>query len=257
MPVEAKFRRVLSRRDLILYGLVILTPPAPYPLYGIVQQVSHGHAALSYLVAMIGMLFTGNSCENVRCISVRGLDIHVCATCLERACRISRGLGDDSRLFSNPLTKRHLCCAHCSENAALGSISRMGSVVHHRNHSNKCARNSGHCQSQYSHDVYHERLRAPIHLPRGTFRSGPARPGRSPLPSRTYSAANFRLALPHTGRGYRYSFVHRFRRDLDTCGRHCSPRTRHRIRDSSGMSAANRNLRHHRLSRCLGNAGVR
>jgi putrescine importer len=61
MSVEARFKRVLSRRDLILYGLVILTPTAPYPLYGIVQQASHGHAALSYLVAMIGMLFTGNS----------------------------------------------------------------------------------------------------------------------------------------------------------------------------------------------------
>jgi putrescine importer len=61
MPVQIKFRRVLSRRDLILYGLVILTPTAPYPIYGIVQQVSHGHAALSYLVAMTGMLFTGNS----------------------------------------------------------------------------------------------------------------------------------------------------------------------------------------------------
>lgn len=61
MPVQPKFKRVLSRRDLIVYGLVILTPTAAYPLYGIVQQVSHGHAALSYLVAMVGMLFTGNS----------------------------------------------------------------------------------------------------------------------------------------------------------------------------------------------------
>src|SRR5579863_10352244 len=54
-------KRVLSRRDLILYGLVILTPTAPYPVYGIVQQTSHGHAALSYLVAMVGMLFTAAS----------------------------------------------------------------------------------------------------------------------------------------------------------------------------------------------------
>ena len=57
----ARFKRVLSRRDLILYGLVILTPTAPYPVYGIVQQVSQGHAALSYLVAMIAMLFTAAS----------------------------------------------------------------------------------------------------------------------------------------------------------------------------------------------------
>lgn len=54
-------KRVLSRRDLILYGLVILTPTAPYPVYGIVQQTSDGHAALSYLVAMVAMLFTAAS----------------------------------------------------------------------------------------------------------------------------------------------------------------------------------------------------
>ena len=54
-------RRVLSRRDLILYGLVILTPTAPYPVYGIVQQLSHGHAALGYLVAMVAVLFTAAS----------------------------------------------------------------------------------------------------------------------------------------------------------------------------------------------------
>jgi amino acid transporter len=57
----SKLKRVLSRRDLILYGLVILTPTAPYPVYGIVQQTSQGHAALSYLVAMIAMLFTAAS----------------------------------------------------------------------------------------------------------------------------------------------------------------------------------------------------
>jgi hypothetical protein len=50
---KPEFKRVLSQRDLILYGLVILTPTAPYPVYGIVQQASHGHAALAYLVAMV------------------------------------------------------------------------------------------------------------------------------------------------------------------------------------------------------------
>lgn len=46
---KPEFKRVLSRRDLILYGLVILTPTAPYPVYGIVQKISHGHAADGYL----------------------------------------------------------------------------------------------------------------------------------------------------------------------------------------------------------------
>jgi len=58
---KPEFKRVLSLRDLILYGLVILTPTAPYPVYGIVQKISHGHAALAYLVAMVAMLFTAAS----------------------------------------------------------------------------------------------------------------------------------------------------------------------------------------------------
>ncbi|MFN7938686.1 MAG: APC family permease [Bryobacteraceae bacterium] len=58
---EPALRRVLSRRDLIVYGLVILTPTAPYPVFGTVQQISGGHATLSYLVAMVAMLFTAAS----------------------------------------------------------------------------------------------------------------------------------------------------------------------------------------------------
>lgn len=54
-------RRVLTRRDLVIYGLVILTPTAPYPVFGTVQQLSGGHATLSYLVAMVAMLFTAAS----------------------------------------------------------------------------------------------------------------------------------------------------------------------------------------------------
>lgn len=52
---------MLTRGDLILYGLVILTPTAPYPVYGTVQQITGGHATLSYLVAMVAMLFTAAS----------------------------------------------------------------------------------------------------------------------------------------------------------------------------------------------------
>ena len=58
---EPRLARVLSRRDLIIYGLVILTPTAPYPVYGTIQQASGGHATLCYLVAMAAMLFTASS----------------------------------------------------------------------------------------------------------------------------------------------------------------------------------------------------
>ncbi|MGH9325250.1 MAG: APC family permease [Terriglobia bacterium] len=58
---KPQFKRVLRLRDLIIYGLVILTPTAPYPVYGIIEKVSLGHAALAYLVAMVAMLFTAAS----------------------------------------------------------------------------------------------------------------------------------------------------------------------------------------------------
>jgi putrescine importer len=58
---KPQFKRVLRLRDLIIYGLVILTPTAPYPVYGIIEKVSLGHSALAYLVAMMAMLFTAAS----------------------------------------------------------------------------------------------------------------------------------------------------------------------------------------------------
>lgn len=61
METTPALKRILTRRDLILYGLVLLGPTAPYPVYGLVQQTSHGHAALAYLVAMVAMLFTAAS----------------------------------------------------------------------------------------------------------------------------------------------------------------------------------------------------
>jgi amino acid transporter len=61
MSTQPKLRRVLSRTDLVIYGLVLLGPTAPYPIYGILQQITRGHAALAYLTAMIGVLFTALS----------------------------------------------------------------------------------------------------------------------------------------------------------------------------------------------------
>ncbi len=61
MEEPKRFRRVLTRWDLVLYGLVMLTPTAPYPVFGIVQNLSGGHAALAYVVAMVAMFFTAAS----------------------------------------------------------------------------------------------------------------------------------------------------------------------------------------------------
>ena len=57
----AHLRRVLTRSDLVIYGLTILTPTAAFSVFGIVQQVSAGQAALAYIAAMVAMLFTAFS----------------------------------------------------------------------------------------------------------------------------------------------------------------------------------------------------
>lgn len=55
------FKRVLSLRDLILFGLAFVGPTAPYSMFGIATVKSHGHLALVYLIAMLAMSFTAFS----------------------------------------------------------------------------------------------------------------------------------------------------------------------------------------------------
>lgn len=58
---EAKLDRVLTLRDLILYGIVLIMPIAPIPLFGVVQKLSHGQAVTTILIAMIAMVLTAFS----------------------------------------------------------------------------------------------------------------------------------------------------------------------------------------------------
>jgi len=52
---------VLKLRDLVFYGIVIITPIAPVPIYGIAQQLSRGHVILCLLLAGIAMMLTAFS----------------------------------------------------------------------------------------------------------------------------------------------------------------------------------------------------
>jgi putrescine importer len=58
---EGGFRRVLSLRDLVLFGIAFVGPTAPYSMYGIATVKSQGHLPLVYLVAMFAMSFTAVS----------------------------------------------------------------------------------------------------------------------------------------------------------------------------------------------------
>jgi amino acid transporter len=54
-------RRSLTLWDLVFYGIILIQPTAPMPLFGIVSQESRGHAVLTILIGMAGMLFTAIS----------------------------------------------------------------------------------------------------------------------------------------------------------------------------------------------------
>jgi putrescine importer len=56
-----RLRRVLSLWDLILYGIVAVTPSAPVTVFGVALVMSQGHAIDTILLAMVAMIFTGFS----------------------------------------------------------------------------------------------------------------------------------------------------------------------------------------------------
>jgi len=60
-PSQIKLARVLRLSDLILYGIVLIMPIAAVPLFGVVQQLSAGHAVTTILLAMVAMMLTAFS----------------------------------------------------------------------------------------------------------------------------------------------------------------------------------------------------
>ena len=54
-------RRVLTLWDLIFYGIVLIQPIAPVPLFGVAQSLSNGYFVDTILIAMLAMLITAVS----------------------------------------------------------------------------------------------------------------------------------------------------------------------------------------------------
>jgi amino acid transporter len=55
-PVTLK--RVLGLPALVIYGLVLIQPTAPMPLFGVASDKAHGHVVTVILIGMVAMLFT-------------------------------------------------------------------------------------------------------------------------------------------------------------------------------------------------------
>jgi putrescine importer len=60
-PAVPRLRRTLSLWDLIFYGIVLIQPIAPVPLYGVAQKLSDGHFVTIILIALFAMLITAVS----------------------------------------------------------------------------------------------------------------------------------------------------------------------------------------------------
>lgn len=56
-----RLRRTLKLSDLIFYGIVLIQPIAPIPLYGVAQKLSDGHFVTIILIAGFAMLITAVS----------------------------------------------------------------------------------------------------------------------------------------------------------------------------------------------------
>src|SRR4030088_412738 len=56
-----RLRRALSLWDLIVYGVIVISPMAPMTFFGILSQRGHGHAATAILLAMFAMMLTAIS----------------------------------------------------------------------------------------------------------------------------------------------------------------------------------------------------
>ena len=58
---QQQLKRVLSTADLIIYGMILMVPIAPFAIFGFVWEDSRGMVPLAYLLGMIGMAFTAAS----------------------------------------------------------------------------------------------------------------------------------------------------------------------------------------------------
>jgi putrescine importer len=61
MTAGPRLRRALGLKELVLYGIVLIQPTAPMPIYGVVCHEGRGHVVTAILIGMVAMSFTAIS----------------------------------------------------------------------------------------------------------------------------------------------------------------------------------------------------
>jgi putrescine importer len=60
-PSGPGLKRVLGLSSLVLYGIILIQPTAPMPLFGAAAGLANGHVVTTILIGMVAMLFTAIS----------------------------------------------------------------------------------------------------------------------------------------------------------------------------------------------------
>ncbi len=72
-------KRSLRYRDLILYGIVLIQPTAPMPVFGVIYQESRGHVLMAILFALCRhAVYRVQLWTNGPRLSKGRLGVHVC-----------------------------------------------------------------------------------------------------------------------------------------------------------------------------------
>lgn len=70
---KQEFKRTLSMRDLVIFGMIFMSPMSAMTLFGIMNVTSNGHSVLAFLFGFVAMLFTALSYgEMVKAFPIAG-----------------------------------------------------------------------------------------------------------------------------------------------------------------------------------------
>ena len=93
---DAQLRRSLSLGDLLVYGLVFISPIAPFAIFGVVFNASRGMVPLTYVIGLVAMVFTAISYrEMAMAFPIAGIGLLVCGTGPAPVGRFSRRVGGE------------------------------------------------------------------------------------------------------------------------------------------------------------------
>lgn len=59
--MQQELKRTLTMKNLIIFGMITMSPLAPFQVFGTAAQASYGMVSLVYLIGAVLMLFTALS----------------------------------------------------------------------------------------------------------------------------------------------------------------------------------------------------